>query len=119
MKYRVFDLKSIKTWMIAAFLITSVLPILLVNMISYCNTASLVRQNVDSLTQANLYQTKSSLDVWMESYEDILYQVYTDDAIVELVDKINTGEDTANNRKMLRRTLRGLVYTKDHINLLP
>lgn len=48
-KYRVFDLKSIKTWMIAAFLITSVLPILLVNMISYCNTASLVRQNVRGL----------------------------------------------------------------------
>ena len=115
MKRYTFDFRSIKTWMITAFLVTSVLPVLLVNMVSYYNTSKLVQQNIDSLTEANLYQTKGSLDVWLESYEDILYQVNTDDAIVELVDKINAGEDPANNRKMLRRTLRGLVYTKDHV----
>ncbi len=115
MKKQAFDFRSIKTWMIAAFLVTSVLPVLLVNIVSYYNTSKLVQQNIDSLTEANLHQTKSSLNVWLESYEDILYQVYTDDAIVELVDKINAGEDPANDRKMLRRTLRGLVYTKDHV----
>lgn len=118
MKRYTFDFRSIKIWMIAAFLVTSILPVLLVNLVSYYNTSKLVQQNIDSLTEANLYQTKSSLDVWLESYEDILYQVYTDDAIVELVDKINAGEDPANNRKMLRRTLRGLVYTKDHVKYI-
>lgn len=110
-----FDRKSIRTRLIMAFVVTSFLPIALVNIISYYNTSRLVRQNVESMTNANLEQTKVSLDVWLDSYEDILFQVYTDDDIVDLVDKINAGEDVANNRQMLRKTLRGLFYTKDYV----
>lgn len=110
-----FDRKSIRTRLITAFVVTSFLPIALVNMVSYYNTSRLVRQNVEGMTNANLEQTKVSLDVWLDSYEDILFQVYTDDEIVELVDKINAGEDVANNRKQLRKTLRGLFYTKDYV----
>lgn len=98
-----------------AFIVTSVIPILLINIISYYNTSRLVQQNVESMTKANLDQTKVSLDVWLDSYEDILFQGYTDDFIVELVDKINAGEDVANNRKQLRKTLRGMFYTKDYV----
>ena len=110
-----FDRKSIRTRLIMAFVVTSFLPIALVNMVSYYNTSRLVRQNAESMTGANLEQTRVSLDVWLDSYEDILFQVYTDDGIVELVDKINTGEDVADNRKQLRKTLRGLFYTKDYV----
>lgn len=114
-KLRRFDRKSIRNRLVMAFIITSVIPILVVNIISYYNTSRLVQQNVESMTKANLDQTRVSLDVWLDSYEDILFQVYTDDYIVELVDKINTGEDVANNRQMLRKTLRGLFYTKDYV----
>lgn len=34
---------------------------------------------------------------------------------MELVDRINEGEDVAGNRKMLRKMLRGLFYTKDYV----
>lgn len=115
MKIISLDRKSIKIKLATAFVITSIIPILLVNIIYYYNTSKLVQQNVESMTKANLEQTKVSLDVWMDSYEDILSQVYTDDYIVELVDKINGGEDVANNRKLLRKTLRGLFYTKDYV----
>ena len=115
MKIISLDRKSIKIKLATAFVITSIIPILLVNIIYYYNTSKLVQQNVESMTKANLEQTKVSLDVWMDSYEDILFQVYTDDYIVELVDKINGGEDVANNRKLLRKTLRGLFYTKDYV----
>lgn len=98
-----------------AFVVTSFVPIVLVNIVSYYNTSRLVRQNVEGMTNANLEQTRVSLDVWLDSYEDILFQVYTDDDIVALVDKINAGEDVANNRQMLRKTLRGLFYTKDYV----
>ncbi len=110
-----FDRKSIRTRLITAFVVTSFLPIVLVNIISYYNTSRLVRQNVEGMTNANLEQTRVSLDVWLDSYEDILFQVYTDDDIVNLVDKINAGEDVASNRQMLRKTLRGLFYTKDYV----
>lgn len=110
-----FDRKSIKTRLIVAFIATSVVPILLVNIISYYNTSKLVHEKVDGMIQANLQQTKVTVDVWLDSYKDLLFQVYTDDSIVEIVDKINEGEDIANNRKLLRKTLRGLFYTKDYV----
>ena len=104
------DRKSIKIKLVTAFILTSIIPILLVNIIYYYNTSKLVQQNVESMTKANLEQTKVSLDVWLDSYEDILFQVYTDDTIVELVDKINAGEDVANNRKLLRKTLSEVYF---------
>ena len=110
-----FDRKSIKTRLVMIFIVTSIVPILLVNIISYYNTSKLVHNNVESMVYANLQQTKATLDVWLDSYTDILYQVYTDDNIVDLVDKINEGEDIANNRMLLRNSLRGLFYTKDHV----
>ena len=112
------DRKSIKIRLVTAFVLTSIIPILLINIVYYYNTSRLVQQNVESMTKANLEQTKVSLDLWLESYEDILFQVYTDDTIVELVDRINAGEDVANNRKMLRKTLRGLFYTKDYVKAI-
>lgn len=115
MNRKKFDKRSIKTRLVAAFIATSVLPVLLVNIISYYNTSKLVHDKVVSMMQANLQQTKVTVDVWLDSYEDILFQIYTDDAIVDLVDKINAGEDIANNRKMLRKNLRGLFYTKDYV----
>ncbi len=107
--------KSVKIQLAMVFIIMSVIPILLVNIAYYYNTSKLVQQNMESMTRANLEQIRVSLDVWLDSYEDILFQVYTDDTIVELVDRINAGEDVANNRKLLRKTLRGLFYTKDHV----
>ncbi len=112
------DRKSIKTRLIMAFVVTSFLPIALVNIVAYYNTSRLVRQNVESMTNANLEQIRMCLDVWLGSYEDILYQVYTDDNIVELVNKINAGEDVASNKQMLRRALRGMVYTKDYVKFI-
>ena len=112
---KTFDRKSMKTRLVTTFIVTSIIPILLVNIISYYNTSKLVHGNVESMIRANLQQTKVTLDVWLDSYTDILFQVYTDDYIVELVDKINAGEDIANNRKLLRKTLRGLFYTKDYV----
>lgn len=107
--------KRFKNHWVTAFLVLSVIPLLLVNIVYYYNTSKLVQQNVESMTRANLEQTRVSLDVWLDSYEDILFQVYTDDGIVELVDRINAGEDVAGNRKLLRKTLRGLFYTKDYV----
>ena len=98
---KTFDRKSMKTRLVTTFIVTSTIPILLVNIISYYNTSKLVHGNVESMIRANLQQTKVTLDVWLDSYTDILFQVYTDDYIVELVDKINAGEDIANNRKLL------------------
>ncbi|NMA67383.1 MAG: histidine kinase, partial [Clostridiaceae bacterium] len=67
------------------------------------------------LTINNLEQTGNSLKLRIESYEDLLYQMYTDDNIVALVDKINNDKDLAVSVNQLRRLMRGLLYTKEHI----
>ena len=41
--------------------------------------------------------------------------MYTDDSIVSLVDKINSDEDLPVSINQLRRHMRGLLYTKEHI----
>lgn len=106
---------SLKSRLIFAFLVTSIIPVVFMNLFSYYNTSKIVADHVRELTHANLQQTRSSLDVWLESYEDILVQVYTDDDIVSLVDKINRGEDVSVSKNQLRRTLHGLFYTKEYI----
>ena len=109
---------SLKTRLILAFVATSIIPIILLNLFSYYNTSGIVRDNVDELTQMNVLQTRASLDVWLDSYEDILFQIYMDDDIVELVKKINRQEDLSVSRNQLRRTLRGLFYTKEYVKCI-
>lgn len=106
---------SLKTRLLAAFFVTSIIPIVIVNLFSYFNSSRIVRSHMQELIRANLQQTRSSLDVWLESYEDILLQIYTDDDIVNLVDNINSGKDVSVSKNQLRRVLHGLFYTKEYI----
>ena len=48
------DRRSIRIRLVTAFIVTSVIPILLINIISYYNTSRLVQQNVERMTRANL-----------------------------------------------------------------
>lgn len=110
--------KSLKVRLLGAFCLTSIIPIVLVNLFAYFNTSNIVRDSVQELSYSNLLQTKSSLDVWLKSYEDILFQIYTDDDIVAMLDKINRGEDVSVSKNQLRRTLHGLFYTKEYIQCI-
>lgn len=107
--------KSLKVKLIQAFLITSIVPILLVNLFAHYNSSRIVRENAQELTRLNLQQTRSTLDIWLEGYEDILYQIYTDDDVVELVERINRGENVALCRNQLIRRLHALFYSKEYI----
>lgn len=106
---------SLKIRLLEAFILTSILPVILVNLFLFYNTSGIIQKNIQELTCSNLLQTRQSLDVWIESYEDILYQIYTDDDIVKLADKVNAGEDVSVSKNQLRRTLHGLFYTKEYI----
>lgn len=109
---------SLKGKMLIAFIITAVVPSFVLIVFSYFNTARIVRENVADMLQANLQQTRSSLDVWMDSYEDILFQVYMNDDIVDMVGKIEEGEEVEITSGQLRRTLRGMFYPKEHLKCI-
>lgn len=109
---------SLKGKMLTAFIITAVVPSFVLILFSYFNTARIVRENVADMLQANLQQTKSSLDVWMDSYEDILFQVYMNDDIVEMVGEIEEGEEIELVSGQLRKTLRGMFYPKKYLKCI-
>ncbi len=89
---------SLRARLILAFIITSIIPAIILNLFSYYNTSGIVKDNVDEMTRSNLSQTRGSLDVWLESYEDILFQIYTDDDIVALLKNLNEKKDRSVSR---------------------
>lgn len=107
--------RSLRFKLMFAFIFTSILPIIIWNLFSYYNTSEILKNNVKELTENNLEQTKTSMDVWLESYEDVLFQISTNDNIVEMTDKINRNEDVSVIRNQLRRTIQGFFYTKEYI----
>ena len=106
---------SFRNKLLAVFLLTSLLPMLFMILFSYYNSTKVVGDSVDEMTQVNLKQTQVNMEVWLDSYEDVLFQIYTNDEIVRMAEEINAGENVALNRQHIRKYLRGLFYTKDYI----
>lgn len=107
---------SLKSRLLLAFILVSIIPITLLIWFSYYNSSNIIRHNAEAVSYSSLNQTKVSLDIWTSSYEDILFQIYTNDEIVDMVDTINRKDaGLFVTRGQLRRTLRGLFYSKEHI----
>lgn len=107
--------KSLGFKLMLSFVITSIIPIVLMNLFSYYNTTGIVRDNITEMTEYNLNQTQSSVSTYVESYRDVLYQIYSDDEVIDLVNKLNAGEDIIVSKNQLQRKLRGFFYVKDYI----
>lgn len=107
--------KSLGIKILMSFTVTSIIPIIIINMFSYYNISKIVKDNNDDLMRYNLSQTKTVLDITLESYLDVLYQIYADDDVVNLINKINNEMDTAVSKNQLRRVLRSYFYAKKHI----
>lgn len=107
--------RSLGMKLVISFMVTSIIPIILIIFFSYYNILKIVNENNQELMKYNLSQTKTTLEISMKSYEDVLYQIYSDDNIVSLINKINDEEDQAVSKNQLRRTLRGYFYIKEYI----
>lgn len=107
--------KSLAIQLVMSFIVTSIIPIVLINLMSYYSTVQIVNENNIDLMEYNLNRTKTALEISIESYEDILYQIYSDDNVIELINKINRGEELVVSKNQLRRILRGYFYAKEYI----
>ena len=106
---------SLQSRLIRIFLLTSAVPILFLSFFSYYNISDTLKKNTKEFSINNLKQTGKNLEIWLESYEDLLYQIYTDDDVVSWVNKLNNKEDAPVAKNQLRRYLRGLLNTKEYI----
>ena len=114
-KWIKFRKTSLKRRLFYAFIITSVIPVIIFGFFSYYNSSNIVKENMDELKSVNLQQTRANLDISLESYEDLLYQMYTDDDIIALVDKINRNEDVSVAVNQLKRIIKAIYDSKDYI----
>lgn len=110
--------RSFKFRLIFLFGTIMIVTIVLLNMLSFYNTVDIVGKNIEELTSINLSKTCESVQTTINFYEDFLYQIYTEDEVVNLVDCINAGENIATSRNQLRRNLRGKVNVKEDIQAI-
>lgn len=106
---------SLQKKLIRLFWATSTIPILVLSFFSFYNMSHTLQQNTRELTGTSLKQMDNNLNIWLESYEDLLFQMYTNDDVVDWVDKLNQGQDASVAKNQLRRYLRGLLNTRDYI----
>ena len=109
---------SLRTQLISLVCLVTLIPFVIGQWLSYRQTADVIEQNLTEQTQLNLQQMEKTLDATLASYEDLLYQMYTDDTMVDLVNKLVAGKDMAVSRNQLQRSIREKAYAKPHLQAI-
>ena len=110
--------RSLRRRLISIFIATSTVPLLCVGIFLSYNTVRLMRENTRTLTRQNLKQIDDNLNLLLGSYDDLVYQIYTDDDVVKWMDSLNAGIDEAVTTNQLRRFMNVLLYSKDDIGAI-
>lgn len=109
---------SIKTRLMILFIITSIIPIIVVEFFSFVNISRTLRENMQIMSHSNLGQLDNNLNLGLESYEDLLYQIYTDDDMVKWVGNLDNDIDEAVTVNQMRRLFSALLYSKEYIRAI-
>ena len=110
--------RSLRRRLISIFILTSTVPLLCVGIFLSYNTIRLMRENTRTLTRQNLKQIDNNMNLLLDSYDDLVYQIYTDDDIVKWMDSMNEKTDEAVTTNQLRRFMNVLLYSKDDIGAI-
>ncbi|NLI22067.1 MAG: sensor histidine kinase [Clostridiales bacterium] len=107
--------RSFRSKLLFSFLSLSIIPVIALTLYSSSRIVNTAQDNIDSLIGNNLEMISRNLTVTLAAYSDILYQLYTSDDVVDLVNGINAGKDVALRRNQLLRTLRAACYFRPYI----
>ncbi len=106
---------SFRNKLIVSFVFVSLLPVLIVQMIYYYISSNAMERKINELVHYNLIQSSKSLDSMLMAYEDILFQVFTNDDVVHLVRNINNGSDVELSKNKLVNILSSYTHAKEGI----
>ena len=107
--------RSFRYRLIVSFCILSIVPVIVIQIVSYYNIADKLQKKIDALENTNLLQTRKIIRTNLNFYEDLLYQMYTDDRIIDLVNKVNGGDNVEFNSGQLRRALHSYAYAMPYV----
>ncbi|WFR56627.1 histidine kinase [Anaerocolumna sp. AGMB13025] len=110
------SLNLFKKLMIMLLLI-SILPIFLIQFISYKISTSTIERQTKELIMANLKQSSNSVDEFFHSYDKIIMDMYTDSSYIDNLKYINVWDSknyyTAKHR--IEEKLENIVYVYPEI----
>lgn len=106
---------SLKKRLFVIFGLIAIVPILFISLIMSLRVSKILTRNTRQLSLNNLNQIANNLDLGIRAYEDLLYQMYSNDDLVGWCDNLNNEENIAVTTSQLRRYLGGLLYSKDYI----
>ncbi len=109
---------SLRQKLMTMFLIASTVPILLFSLYMAFDTSSILQENTQTLTENSLKQIDDNIEILLSSYEDVLYQIYTDDDVVNWVTDLDEDQTAPVATSQLRRFLRAVLNTKDYIRAI-
>lgn len=98
--------KSLREKLIPAFLLASLLSITMFAVLSQIRMRINMKQSLDDRIQGGLNKADQCLDMILDKYETILYDLCTDDEVVETAEKLNEDQDDLTvNSSQFRRYL--------------
>lgn len=107
--------KRLKTSLCVLFALLALIPLVTIVISSYCSDRRQIIDNRDQFARLDLLHVTQELDSEIENYEDILYQLYTNDELAEKIRQLNDGQTAAVMRNQIRRDLRSVFWLRDYI----
>lgn len=84
--------QKIANKMIISFLLVSIVPIFVIQAVSYGSVTASMQGKINDLTLGNLVQLSDKLNIALKNYSTIIQQIYIDDQIIENVNALNSGD---------------------------
>lgn len=86
-----FNNMKIGRKIMSAFVMASIVPILTIQFIGYNMNSNSLKRKIDTLMVDNLTQLSERVDLTMDIYSNLVYQIYVDDKIIENVNTLFNG----------------------------
>ena len=86
--------KTIRERLIPIFLVSTCIPIILFAVFSMFRLSQSVDENTELQIENNLKQADQSLNMILDKYDTLLYDLCTNDGMIEIVNDINQDRDT-------------------------
>ena len=112
-----FGSQGIAKKILIVLLVVSIIPILCIQFISYKISTSTIKAQTGELILANLEQSANSVENFLETYDKLIMNIYTDSDYVTYLKPINTwdsGEFYAAKHELVNR-LQNISYVNPDI----
>ncbi|MFL0249759.1 sensor histidine kinase [Clostridium neuense] len=102
--------------LISAFLVLSIIPVTLAMIIFNFRMKNYIEKNMNQLIKSNVYKTQQYLELSLNVYESLIYDVYTSEDIIPIVEDMNEQKgDTDVLYSQLRRRLNRIVNKNTYV----